>query len=400
MDRVDRVKELANQQQQSLVEDNSKTVSKTKKALSKIINDNINRSKEVLGQHNKYKDYMDNNKELIKNKLSLNIEVETLEEAKVALHQVDFRYLFGFDVSLKETFDCDLIYNERTISFACINKEEADLKLKEELIKYFGAEINKSGCYERFGMYVRTIKIMGDKIKSWIEYSKNREKFLYFIGDKGEVKTYFVTATYDILDLYQIIFNCDIKMAVKELCQLVDIRVKEMEVVIHRYERNKEFVETNLEKELLPMLYELIGKHIPKLLIILKVGIDKAFYHDEYVGKLEFSCSMSYFAGLMNRSKSSISPVINTFVLLGFLEKIETSEVKFSRGNNNEITHFIIPKYNEELLQKAEIKANVMLCEGERVTPSELTYTKCLEKFGKEVANSIFKDKATRAKAI
>jgi hypothetical protein len=41
----------------------------------------------------------------------------------------------------------------------------------------------------------------------------------------------------------------------------------------------------------------------------------------------------------------------------------------------------------------------ILLYNGERVTASSFSYSICIEKFGQEIANSIFKDKVTKARA-
>lgn len=71
----------------------------------------------------------------------------------------------------------------------------------------------------------------------------------------------------------------------------------------------------------------------------------------------------------------------------------------YGKGSNNDITYYYIPEYNNVLFQKAEQLAMILLYNGERVTASSFSYSICIEKFGQEIANSIFKDKVTKARA-
>lgn len=397
MDRIERVKELEVQKKEAQENFNDRALLKVNKQLCGIINDMVDRAKENINDINDYKCYFENNKELIKEQVGLNTDVQTVEEAIELIKHVDFRYVFGLDVLLNEPFNCDFLRNERSITFAYKSKEEADKRVEEEIYNNPGAEPNVAGCYERFGVFVREIRMKGERIKAWIEFDRERGKYLYKIGDMEN--EYSVIAVLDIFDLYQIFFKCDIRTALKELAGVLIVRIGEIEALVEKYKINKEFIKNNLKDDRFPTLYELIGEHINKLDILLEEANNKAYNHGEHLGDKVFYSSMEYIANLINKSKSTVNPVINTFVLLGLIEKRDISIRKYSKYNRNEITFFYIPAYNEKLLAKAEQLAKIMLYDGERITASKFTYSNCIEKFGVETANKIFKDKVVKARA-
>jgi|GEM_PF-3580678 len=397
MDRIDRVKEFAVQKQKALKNCNDRELLKSNRELSEIINDMVSSIKESIDKDNAYKIYLKKNKELIKEQVGLSMKVETVEEAMKLIKQVDFRYIFGLDVSLKEVFDCDFIYNENVISFVCKSKEEADRRVEKELYNNHGAELNEQGCYERFGMFVREIRIKVERIKAWIEYDKKKGKYLYMVGSMG--KEYYTIAKLDIFNLFQVFLKCDMRASLKELADLLNIRIREIEEIREKYIRNKKFLIENLKSDSFQELNELVGKHINKLEILLEEATNKLYYHIDYNENKVFSVSMEYLGKIMEKSKSTLSPIINTFAVLGLVEKADVSTGLFNKGNYNEITFLYIPEYNQELLAKSEKLAKIMLNDGERITATNFSYSICIEKFGEETANKIFKDKVVKARA-
>lgn len=397
MARIERIKEFVAQKNEAQQNGGVRELSKANKKLSGIINDMVDRAKENINENNDYKSYFEKNQDIIKEQVGLNTDVQTVEEAMELIKQVDFRYLFGLDIALKESFYSDFISNGKIISFVCKSKEEADKRVEEEIYNNPGAEPNVAGCYERFGVFVREIRMKGERIKAWIEFDRERGKYLYKIGDMEN--EYSVIAVLDIFDLYQIFFKCDIRTALKELAGVLIVRIGEIEALVEKYKINKEFIKNNLKDDRFPTLYELIGEHINKLDILLEEANNKAYNHGEHLGDKVFYSSMEYIANLINKSKSTVNPVINTFVLLGLIEKRDISIRKYSKYNRNEITFFYIPTYNEKLLAKAEQLAKMMLYDGERITSSKFSYSNCIQKFGEETANKIFKDKVVKARA-
>lgn len=397
MDRINKVKELTDSKKTGVKEENKNLISRANKGLNVIINDSIKKAQEGIGEENRYKEYLIKNKEYIKAKVAVNAEVNTIEEAMALIFQVDFRYIFGFDVSFDELFSCEFINNEQKISIAFSCEQEAIEALEIETAKYPCKEIGISG-YERFGMKVIELTIKGDNAEAWISYNSNRNKYLYMVGNNTK-DNYAVTHTYDVVDLFQVFYHCDIRKTKQELCELLDIKVKELDVIRSKYIRNKVLINTSLIKDKFPILSELIGEHIPKLETVLDVAINELYYHMQSNNNWVFSSSMKYLAGIMNKSKSTINPIINTFALLGLVQKTSLDDGKYSTWNRNEITYFYIPEYNEELFKKAEQLAKIMLYDGERITATGFSYSKCIGRFCEETANSIFKDKVTKARA-
>ncbi|OAA87790.1 hypothetical protein [Clostridium ljungdahlii] len=357
----------------------------------------IKKAQQAVGTNNKYKQYFINNKEYIKRLLAVNKDVSTVDEAMVLIRQIDFRYIFGLDVLMEKTFMCEFMYKEQCKSFAFKTEKEADKVIEKESVKYTGREVCISG-YERFGMKVRELTIKGDNLEAWVSYSINKNKYLYMVGDKTK-ENYCANIDFDVLDLYQIFIGCDIRKVIQDLSKLLEIRITELEIIRDKYNRCKKFIKGNLTKDNFPALFELISVHIAKLEIILDEGIEKLYWHTKSETGMAFSMSLQYIAGIMKKSKSTINPVINTFALLGLIQKPNLNQVKYTKWNRNEITYFYIPEYNQELFEKGEQLAKIMLYSGKRTTASCFSYMICKAKFGEEVANLIFKDKVIKARA-
>lgn len=397
MDRVEAIKDILDKRELSIAEDDRRAVSKANKALNSTIKSNVTKAQEALGEDNQYKEYFVNNRELIKELLVLNKEVSTVDEAIDLIRQVDFRYIFRFDVLMEKPFHCEFILNERRVSLAFTTEEKANVEVEKEMEKYHGKEISILG-YERFGMYVKELIVRGEPTEAWITYSLTRKKYLYVVGSKNKDNQHSIIS-FDIFDLYEIFMKCDINKAIQGLCELLGIRIKEFEEVRDRYERCKSFVRNNLTKDKFPVLFELIGEHIAKLETVLEEGINKLYYHVESTEGMVFSASMEYLANIVGKGKSTINPIVNIFALLGLLQKPDVRSGIYGKGSNNDITYYYIPEYNNELFKKAEQLAMILLYNGERVTASSFSYRTCTEKFGQEITNSIFKDKVTKARA-
>lgn len=398
MDKIDRVKELINIKKTGVEEGNIKLVSSANKSLNSIIKDGVKKAQESIGAENIYKEYVNKNNDYINESMAINADVNTIQEAIGLINQVDFRYIFGFDVLLGEAFECTFINKEQRLSFAFSTEIEADKAVEREIAKYHNKEIILSG-YQRFGMYVREFIIKHENAEAWISYSDSRNKYLYMVGS-NDIDNYVITHTFDILDLYQIFTGLEFQKAVQELCELLNIRIKELNEIRNKYIRNKELINTSLIRDKFPILYELIGDHIVKIEAVLNEGIYKLYYHKKNNNNWVFSSSMSHLAKKMNvKSKSTVNAVTNTLVLLGFFTKIEFYDGEYLKGNRNKITYFYVNEFNEALYAEAEEKAKIMLYDGERITATGFSYVKCSEKFGEETTNLIFKDKVTKAKA-
>jgi len=398
MDRVEKIKELTDKKIKGVKEGNTKIVFSINRDLSGILNEWVRRIKRIIGEKNIYKDYVITNKELIKDKLSINTEVSTVKEANALIKMLDFRHLFGLVyIELDEVFVCGFLNMEKTTSFAFNSEKEADEAVKSELLKHNGKEISISG-YKRFGMHVREIVIKEVDTEAWISYSSSRNKYLLMIGNKSK-DSYLVTVALDILDLYQAFMTCHMPKAEQELCELLGIRIKYIVELSSKYLYNLKMIENNIDKNKFPALSELIGEHIPKLKVILGEAIEKLYYHKDNEDNWVFSSSMEYLSKKMGKAKSTVNQIVNTLALIGLLAKADVDTVEYEKGDSNEITYFYIPQYSEVLFEEAEQLAKIMLYSGKRITASAFTRKTCIEKFGEERVNMIFKDKVSKARA-
>ena len=393
MDKEYEIMDLVGSKKTVVEDGNGKVVPIANKALNNNISESIRKAKEGLKVENKYKIYLNDNKENIKEELAINKEVDTIEEAMDLIKKVDFRYMFNLGL-MEKTFTCEFINYEHSIAFAFKSEKEADEAVEKEMEKYPTKEIIKSG-YERFGMHVRELVIKDGEMEAWISYSYSKQKYLYIIGDKLKESHY----VFDIINIYQVFMHCDIKKAIQDLCELLEVKIKIIEENRRKYLIDLIYIEDKIDKLKFPALSELIKEHIPKLRVILYEGIEKLYYHQKCKDNWTFSSSMKYISGKMKKSKSNANKVVNTFALLGLLQKPDFDSGIYNKWNKNEITHFYLPEYNEVLLEKAEKVAKIMLYSGDRVMATEFSRKICKEKFGEEIVNAIFKDKVSKAKA-
>lgn len=338
---------------------------------------------------NKYKTYIKENRNKIKASLGINAVVDSIKEAIKLLNSVDFKELYGMDFALKERFECEFFSNIKYVETIGGTKVEAIEAVQKRFNLYGYNDELDIITYERLGNWVAKGVMEQGKMLAWIDYNTINRKYEYCV--KMDENNEYIER-FGVVDFYQIIMKCDMITAVRELCDLLEITIEYIEKNRDKYMknlniiRNKEYIETKY-----PILYKYLGKHINTLEVLIEEGMNKLFWHNE---NNSFSCSYRYLANMVGKKANTISPVLNSFVLLGLVFKDNTNEGKGNKVSfQNDITYYILPEYTEEIFNHAEYIAKVLLEEGEKITISNFNYKICCEKFGEEIANKIFTDK-------
>ncbi|EHJ01961.1 hypothetical protein CDLVIII_5487 [Clostridium sp. DL-VIII] len=350
--------------------------------------DIVERIGKTVDIENRYKKYFDENKADIKKKIALNKEVGTVEEAKKLIKKLDFRDVFGIEVELYDTFKCDFINEEITIYSVVDTSKDAEYRLKEEVNELEGKEIIDETIEERFGKYFYKIIIKGEPAIATIYHNDKKESIVLNVGgiSNGVTRIYY---SLDIFDLYQIFMHCDYYQALGGLCELADINVTELKAIRDKYNENLNFISAGIEKSKYPYLYEVLGKHLVKVRLILVESVKSIYTHKPDINnRLSFSASIRYLSERMDMGLATVQNCVSAFLLLGFLEKTE-----ISKSNFKDITCFYIPEYDENLLINADKIAKIMLDTEDnknKITVSKCSEKDCLNKFGEEITKKIF----------
>lgn len=363
--------------------------SKKMKADNEKIRNFINKAKEKDNPNKeKYKERL-NYKQKIK-KLELNIKTKSVSMAIEYINSVNMLVLFGIFNSLGETFNCDFITTEKNISFISDTLEEGKKKLAEErkqLGKYDVIEMK--GPEERLGFFVSQIVVKGDNVKAYI--SKKNDKYYLNIDDMG----------IDNIGVYEIINNCSYCVAVKELCEKLKVKVDYIEKAKNKFTNNMELL-YKIDKKSYPFLSKILGNgkinHRNRLKSIYEIAETELYNGLLDVNKREvISIPLRNLAENLSKenkiSLAQLTPMINVFCLLGFLEKVKAGDMPDSfsplkYGKHTSI--FYIPEITENTLKQAEERADKLLNEGIRTTVSSFTKYACLRKFGKEITEKIY----------
>ena len=343
---------------------------------NKYINKNKVRAKEYIKSDNKYKEYINNNYEKLKSKICLNIKVNTLEQAIKELGKIDIRKLLNIKTILGEEFETDLDVDTGIVAF--VVKSENDLKEKifKLKLKNDNYTLNK---YFRFGKEVVELNFLRKNKKAKIILD-NRDKTYKMEFSDGE---YF----YGIVDLYEIIMKVDYYTALRELCLLAGINIKNVNDTEKIYILNYNIINSwDKYKIQYNSMDKFIGRHLNKLQLILDEGM-KGLYKN-YKDASVFSVSLEFLANNIGISKKTLSPIINIFTAIGLIRKVDN--IKEKKTSYNNITYYIIPCWTTNLLKEADNLCSRFL--ELNIYPTKVTAKHIAMVLGKENTLKIMRD--------
>ena len=289
-------------------------------------------------------------------KLKVDKDTKTVDMAIEYLNSVNMLVLFGFFNKLGENFKCDFITTEKSISFMSKTLEEGKKKLEEEkkkFKKYIDIEVKEPE--ERLGFFVSKIIVKGGAVMANV--SKENDKYYLNIDDMG----------IDNIGVYEIINNCTYCRAIKELCEKLDVRVTYIKEAEKKFKINLELI-YKIDKKNYPSLSKLLGNgeinHRDRIKSIYEVAEIELYNGLLDVNRREvISITLGNLSKTKKISLSQLTPMINVFCLLGFLEKVKPNEMPNSNsplkyGKHTSI--FYIPEVTENTLKQAKEKVIIV----------------------------------------
>ena len=355
---------------------------------SKLINKNKKRAKEYLDKDNKYRKYIEDNKAIIKKRIKCNKTVRSVKEAIDELMKVDIRKLIGLDIKLGEEFKCSLDNEKGIIAFVADNKNNLNNIILTKILENKIDGDYKINEYIRFGKNIVEIQFKKNSKIAKVQIN-NRTKEYYLTFEDEEY-------SYGIIDIYEIIMGVEYDVAIKELCNLCNIRIEE----INSYRRDifsnnrKKLLMLSNSKDEYSYLNKFIGRHIQRFEFILQVAEECLYknYNNIYI----FSASLDYMAGKMGISKKTLSPIINIFVAIGLLEKVEVDRYNKNKKIYNDITYYKIPIWNNYILSIANLRCKKFL--ELKVAPTKVSSKHIKEVLGEKMTAAMMQD--SKAKKI
>lgn len=197
---------------------------------------------------------------------------------------------------------------------------------------------------------------------------------------------------YSVFDIYCAIYNYSIGEAIKQLSKKLKISIKDIDIERQKYLDNIEFIEQYFNNYL--DTNKLIKKSNEIIIVINKKILEKFELENSNDGYIPLDYGI--IAKEVGSAISTITPYINLFCALGFMNKKELDNKKIKNSIKNDITSFYIPKYNNELLE--HINSNAKKVNDKGIVKSDFTYENCVKVFGIEVADKVFQDKVTKNK--
>lgn len=331
-----------------------------------------------------YRKNLDDEERIKKHDLEVDKTVKNIEYAIMEIEKVNMSNLY--ELPFNQEFECEFIRNNKKISFLANNKEEAEKILEEERKKLkYKKDAIKINTYERFGFLITEILLEGSI--GTAKVIKSHEK--YFFKANG--------MNLNNINMYSLIRGCDSKIAIEELCELLRITIVEVEEIKEKYKYNIEYLKKINKKEY-PNICELLKKgkinYIDDLQDILNYALQIAIKHNKDVKEREvFSVSLRALADSLRGKKSRLLQVLNAFCILGFIQKVRKrdTDIKFISAQPKDISIFYIPKYDIEILKKAEKNAEKFL-KNKKLTISNLNSKTCKEKFGEQITKQVYFD--------
>lgn len=354
----------------------------------------IERAKAYMCDDNAYKKYLTENLEYIKSRISLNITVKTTDEAiKLLQEKIDMRILFGIDNQYTDVFDSEVFLKEEYYEGIEMTENEAECAMSEvinsrdEFIKItYSIEENLA-----LGMWIYRLSLYTAPLKGYIRFNNKTNKQLYFFKSKEDSNDYEYDLYYDVIELFEICMKCTNQhFAIKELCQLVNIKIEYEMKQYKKYESNLKLLnEDSLIQNKYPMLYDCLNYHGDFLKFMNIYGQEHINYSNiNYFGERIFSVSNDFIG-----EKGTVNAKINLFCVLGLLKKIPFDELpKAYRhktiGYKKEKNSYIIISYTDEVLNEAERRITII--KDAKVKPTKINGDTCRAIFGEELYNSVY----------
>lgn len=376
--------------------------------LYQIKRQQIKKAKVYMSDNNEYKKYLTENLEYIKSKLAVNITVETTIEAIKLLQKIDMRVMFNIGYLYTEVFESGVFLQEEYFEGLEMTQYEAEFSMakiinSKDRIDCFDYSIEENVA---LGMWIYRLSIHTTKLKAYITFNKTTEKQLYFLKSNEDTNDYSYNIYYDIIEIFEICTKCANQYsAIKQLCQLLNIKIQYETNQLEKYKNNIKILQQNyLIKKNYLILYKCLISHTQLLEVINMEGNEHindssssyggeniVSFSNEFIGNKAVnngSLGMAIKCG-----KGTVNPKITLFCLLGLLVKIPFNEIpknlRFGpSGCKKEENSYIVPLYSDKVLEEAERR--VIRMSEAKMKPTRIKQEMVKKIFSEELYNSVY----------
>ncbi|MDB2102634.1 hypothetical protein PMW00_06300 [Clostridium paraputrificum] len=353
-----------------------------------INNNNINY--EIQEQMNTVKKLiklkgLSNNINIIKRKLykgRLNITVNSVNEAINLINTKDLFTQVGLNSKEEYTeFEYPFLYKYIQVSANNIEELKTTLNIKDNGDIFINNLV--PGVFEVYSIY---------KSKYCLNYNRKNKQY-YISVCKKDYDTNYIN--FNFIEFYSMVADLSKSEAIKQLLEILNIKVTVIQNKIKFYNKN---IDT-LQKELVnyPYLYKLTRKHITVLIVLLRLAEERSYNNEDKKTIGDITITVKELSKRINKSSSTITPYLNAFCILGFIEKRPLYTNKEKR-NRNDIICYTINSFTKDMLENAEKVAKNIV--DNNITLSKINNNNITMLFGKDIAKKIITDKKILLKGV
>ena len=327
---------------------------------------------------NEYATYIRQNQELLKQQYP-SCFVKTKAKACILLLQKDIKQLFGIQYTDEEEFISTVIQNHSKIRVIAFSNEE-----KQQIENEYTNFNKEWEMYNGFGQYTCCYS-KADKHSS-IKCKVRDNKYIVALSEK--------VIELNIIDLYELVFKVSYNTALRELCNLYNIKIDFFSEQEHACITNLKMLsnQKDIEKQY-PNIWKLILKgHMNKL-----EAIHKIYYQKIWNGRGNgIFISQQEIATETKQGRSTMQTILKAFLALNLL-RIHHYEIK----QHETYYYYVIEEYSDKKMAHIDNNSKVILArikelksknplEKRKYDLSKLNKETCVEIFSKEITDEIY----------
>lgn len=308
----------------------------------------------------------------------LNITVNSVEEVIKFINTKDLFSLIGLSCKDKNmNFKYPFLYEYIQLRCKTIEEVKATLKINNDdnniLINQVAANI-----FEVYSIYETTYRLF---------YNKQSKSYYISVSRKDDETN---SINFNFIEFYSMLANLTKGEAIKQIIELLDITVLEIQSKIDVYNKNIQIMKNDIINY--TYLYKLIKKHINLMIVMLNLACERCYQVKSTNSIGDIIITVKELAENINKSSSTITPYLNAFCVLGFIEKKPLNRYH-QKNNRNDIISYTIFEITEEKLNNAEIIAKKIV--DKNITLSKINNKTITMLFGEDVTKKVITDKNT-----
>lgn len=339
---------------------------------SDYIKNEINRLQQNLDNDNRYKQKFIKNKEKMAGLIKDYNDNNLLD--KICQQNI-FKFC-GFEKEGVRIKIDDLVSGY--IAFVSSFEEEAEKTKNRYISKYNISSIE----------YVNTKNLVTEilfKEDLWGKVILSDNKYYLYIYKtiKREDKNYYIR--FDCIEFIAFIFKTSLNNAKMLLLNAMN---KERKNIVEEYENLCKYNLKDIEEKIsqYTSLRVFLLKEIEMLKTFIGYVNNSIYKLKEEEEKLYMYCTNVVFGELINKSGTTAGKYLNTWTVLGFIEK--KVDENYNKKNKNAPAKYLLKKFTEEVLKQADKVARLFMLNNIKIT--DFDEKTCKEIFGEEKTNEIF----------